>query len=90
MPLAATTGEFGLPGALWLAAENSGVFALLESLWPKPRSGPSRAHYVLLAAIHLICQPGPKTEVADWYRNRILSSLWGFAPERFTSQAFLD
>jgi len=90
VPLSATTVEFGLPGALWLAAEKSGVFALLQSLWPKPRSGPSPAHYLLLAAIHRICQPGPKTEVADWYRNSILFSLWGFAPERFTSQAFWD
>jgi transposase len=90
VPLSATTVEFGLPGALWLAAEKSGVFALLQSLWPKPRSGPSPAHYLLLAAIHRICRPGPKTEVADWYRASILSSLWGFAPERFTSQTFWD
>jgi hypothetical protein len=90
VPLSATTVEFGLPGALWLAAEKSGVFALLQSLWPKPRSGPSTAHYLLLAAIHRICQPGPKTEVADWYQDSILSSLWGFAPERFSSQAFWD
>ena len=90
VPLSATTVEFGLPGALWLAAEKSGVFALLQSLWPKPRSGPSTAHYLLLAAIHRICQPGPKTEVGDWYRDSILSSLWGFAPERFSSQAFWD
>lgn len=90
IPLAATTVEFGLPGALWLAAENSGLFALLQSLWPKPRSGPSTAHYLLLAAIHRICQPGPKTEVADWYRGSILASRWGFASERFTSQAFWD
>jgi transposase len=90
LPLSATTVEFGLPGALWLAAEKSGVFALLQSLWPTPRSGPSTAHYLLLAAIHRICQPGPKTEVADWYRDSILSSLWGFAPERFSSQAFWD
>jgi transposase len=73
-----------------LAAEKSGVFALLLSLWPKPRSGPSPAHYLLLAAIHRICQPGPKTEVAGWYKDSILASLWGFAPERFTSQAFWD
>jgi hypothetical protein len=56
----------------------------------KPRSSPSPAHYLLLAAIHCICQPGPKTEVADWYQDSILSSLWEFAPERFTSQAFWD
>jgi transposase len=90
LPLSATTIDFGLPGALWLAAQNSGVFSLLESLWPKPRSGPSTAHYLLLAAIHRICQPGPKTEVADWYRHSVLHSLWAFPPERFTSQAFWD
>ena len=90
LPLSATTIDYGLPGALWLAAQNSGVFLLLESLWPKPRSGPSTAHYFLLAAIHRICQPGPKTEVADWYRRSILHSLWGFPPERFSSQAFWD
>src|SRR5271167_2617480 len=90
IPLAATTREFGLPVALWAAAQQTGVWDLLQSLWPTPRSGPSPAHYLLLAAIHRICQPGPKTEVADWYRDSILSSLWGFAPERFTSQAFWD
>jgi transposase len=90
LPLSATTIDYGLPGALWLAAQNSGVFALLESLWSKPRSGPSTAHYLLLAAIHRICQPGPKTEVADWYRRSILHSLWGLPADRFSSQAFWD
>ena len=90
LPLSATTVDFGLPGALWLAAQNSGAFSVLESLWPKPRSGPSTAHYLLLAAIHRICQPGPKTEVADWYSRSVLHSLWGFPPERFSSQAFWD
>src|SRR6202521_1295835 len=61
-----------------------------SSLWPTPRSGPSPAHYLLLAALHRICQPGPKTEVADWYRTSILSALWEFPAERFTSQAFWD
>jgi transposase len=90
VPLAATTREFGLPAALWAAAQQTGVWDLLQSLWPTPRSGPSPAHYLLLAAIHRICQPGPKTEVSDWYRSSILSSLWEFPPERFTSQAFWD
>src|ERR1700728_1584441 len=90
VPLSATTVEFGLPGALWLAAEKSGVFALLQSLWPKPRSGPSSAHYLLLAAIHRICRPGPKTEVSDWYDRTVLHSLWKIPPERFSSQAFWD
>ena len=90
IPLSATSIAFGLPGALWLAAERSGAFAALSSLWPAPRSGPSTAHYLLLAAIHRICQPGPKTEVSEWYRQSVLHSLWGFPPERFTSQAFWD
>jgi len=90
VPLSATALDYGLPGALWLAAQRTGVFALLESLWSPPRSGPSTAHYLLLAAIHRICEPGPKTEVVDWYRQTILPSLWGFPPERFTSQAFWD
>src|SRR5580658_8060314 len=90
VPLSATMRDFGLPGSLWLAAQQTGVFSLLESLWPRPRSGPSPAHYLLLAAIHRICQPGPKTEVPDWYRSSILSTIWEFPPERFTSQAFWD
>ena len=41
VPISATTREFGLPGALWLAAQRSGVWGVLESTWPAPRSGPS-------------------------------------------------
>jgi transposase len=90
LPLEATALDLGLPGALWLAAQQTGVFDLLQSLWPQPRSGPSPAHYLLLAAIHRICQPGPKTEVADWYDRTILRSLWDFPSERFRSQEFWD
>jgi transposase len=54
------------------------------------RPGPAPAHYLLLAAIHRICQPGPKSEVADWYSRTILASLWGFPAGRFTAQAFWD
>jgi transposase len=90
LPLSASFRQFGLPGALWLAATHTGVFDLLSSHWPQPRSGPSTAHYLLLAAMHRICDPGPKTEVADWYESTILPSLWGFPADRFTSQAFWD
>src|SRR5205807_9637351 len=90
VPLSATLRDFGLPGALWLAAKQSGLWPLLESLWPAPRSGPGPAHYLLLAAIHRICDPGPKTEVSDWYDRTILASERGFPAERFTSQAFWD
>ena len=90
VPLEATAVDVGLPGALWLAAQQTGVFALLQSLWPEPRSGPSPAHYLLLAAIHRICQPGPKTEVAGWYDRTILRSLWDLPAGRFSSQEFWD
>jgi len=90
IPLSATTREFGLPGALWLAAQRCGVWDVLKTMWPEPRSGPSIAHYLLLAVIHRICQPGPKTEVADWYRSTILQPLWSLSPERFRSQDFWD
>jgi transposase len=90
VPLSASRRELGLPGALWLAAQQSGVFDLLQSLWGEPRSGPSPAHYLLLAAFHRICAPGPKTDAGDWYRQTVLPSLWGFEPERFSSQAFWD
>jgi len=90
LPLEATAADLGLPGALWLAARQSGVWELLESLWPAPKSGPSPAHYLLLAAIHRSCRPGPKTEAGPWYERTILRLLWGFAPERFSSQEFWD
>jgi hypothetical protein len=90
LPVAASRRQLGLPGALWLAAQQSGVFAGLQSLWGEPRSGPSPAHYLLLAAFHRLCAPGPKTEASDWYRQTVLHSLWGFEPERFSSQAFWD
>ena len=86
LPLSASRRDLGLPGALWLAAQQSGVFALLQSLWEPPRSGPSPAHYLLLAAIHRLCAPGPKTAVADWYPQTILAALWGFEPESFSSR----
>lgn len=90
VPLSGRSRQVGLVGALWVAAQRSGVFDQLLSLWKQPRSGPTVAHYLLLAAIHRVCEPGPKTEVADWYRDSILHPAWGFAPERFTSQAFWD
>src|SRR5207247_2703419 len=34
VPLSATTREFGLPGALWLAAQHSGVWVDINVMWP--------------------------------------------------------
>src|ERR1700684_1811652 len=49
VPLSAASRDFGLPGALWLAAERTGLFGVLEILWPVSRSGPSPARYLLMA-----------------------------------------
>ena len=85
------------PAASWVCPEPSGWPPSNPASSPccspsgdQPRSGPSPAHYLLLAAMHRICSPGPKTAVADWYQQTILSPLWGFEPERFSSQAFWD
>src|SRR5438132_12870611 len=37
VPLSATLRDFGLPGALWLAAKQSGLWPLLESLRSEER-----------------------------------------------------
>src|SRR5947199_10110623 len=63
-PLSATLRDFGLPGALWLAANQSGLWPLLVSLWPAPRSGPGPAHCLLLAAVPRVSDRGPQTEVS--------------------------
>ena len=89
-PLKGTAMPFGLPGALWLAAQDSGIWDCLSAIWPQKGRKPSVAHYILLAAIHRICNPGPKTEVAQWYAGSVLQRAWHFRTERFTSQAFWD
>ena len=38
VPLAAAMRDFGLPAALWSAAQQTGVWDLLPSLWPAPGS----------------------------------------------------
>ena len=58
IPLSATALDFGLSGSLWLAAQQSGLWDVLTALWPAPRSGPSTAHYLFLAAVHRICTRG--------------------------------
>ena len=90
VPLEARVLDLGLPGALWQAAQDAGVCHALDATWAPPRQGPALSHFLLLAAFHRICAPGPKTQVADWYGRTVLRSLWGFAPSCFSSQAFWD
>ena len=63
---------------------------------PSPRFGPLRVPVLPPPTISYsppsiaFAGPGPSAEVAEWYRHSILHTLWGFPPERFTSQAFRD
>ena len=84
-PVDAKPLDLGLPGAL-----DSGARAALDTVWTPPREGPALSHFLLLAAFHRICDPGPKTKVADWYARTVLSRLWGFPASCFSSQAFWD
>ena len=88
VPLEASSRDLGLPGVLWQAALSSGAFEALLSVWPAARKGPSIPHFLLLAASHRICCPGPKTRVADWYSGTVLPRLWGFPASSFSSQSF--
>lgn len=89
-PVDAKPLDLGLPGALWQAALDSGARAALDAVWTPPREGPALSHFLLLAAFHRICNPGPKTKVADWYARTVLPRLWGFPASCFSSQAFWD
>ena len=89
-PVDAQPLDLGLPAALWQAALDSGAVAALDAVWTPPRQGPALSHFLLLAAFHRICHPGPKTKVAEWYQRTVLPRLWGFPASCFSSQAFWD
>src|SRR5260221_4741042 len=40
VPVSATTRDFGLPGAIWLAARRCGVWDVFKSMWPPEGSSP--------------------------------------------------
>ncbi len=90
VPVHATPLELGLPGALWQAAQDSGVCAALDAAWNPPRQGPALSHFLLLAAFHHVCNRGSDTNVADWYERTILRRLWDFPSESFSPQAIRD
>ena len=89
-PVDAKPLDLGLPGALWQAALDSGARDALDAVWTPPSEGPALSHFLLLAAFQRICDPGPKTKIADWYAHTVLPRLWGFPASCFSSQAFWD
>lgn len=68
LPVAVTAVEFGLPGALSLAARQSGAREALCAFWPQPRSGPLPARCLPLAVNHRLSAapvPGPRWPAAS-------------------------
>lgn len=94
IPRSVTPVDYGVPAALWLAAQKSGVLDLLLSLDHESRSGPSPAHFLLLAAFDRLCGSQKTTEIAEWYERSVLrslwNSLWGFASEDFAAEKFRE
>ena len=93
IPRSVTPVDYGVPAALWIAAQKSGVLDLLLSLEQGSRN-PSPAHFLLLAAFDRLCGTQKMTEIAEWYERSVLrslwSSLWGFAPEDFAAEKFRE
>ena len=89
IPLAASTREFGLPAALWLPPSKPASLNCSASLWPAPLRTLPRA--LSVAGRHPPHLPArPQNRSGRLVSHSILSALWEFPAERFTSQAFWD
>ena len=89
LPLSASRRELGLPGALWQAAQQSGVFALLQSLWRRPAPVPPRRTICCWRPFTASARPAPKLRWPTGI-SRPFSLPSGALAERFSSQAFWD
>lgn len=89
-PLHAHVRDFGAVVALWQLAQELGVRELIDQHVGKRHQGLAVSEYLVLAAIHRILQPGPKTRVAAWFKATVLPRLCSIQPEQLTSQRFWD
>ena len=78
LPLAATAVDFGLPGALWLAAQSRRPLHSVPVAVAATPLGPSPSSLPAAGSHPSDPRPGPKTEVAAWYDRTILRSPVGF------------
>jgi len=82
---------YGAVAALWQAASENGLPAILARQLPnQKRDDLTAGETLLLAAIHRAMEPGSKRSFADWAATTSLPRLAHFDPERLTSQHFWD
>jgi hypothetical protein len=89
VPVSAASRDFGLPGALWLAAQADRSFDAAGVALAQPRSGPSPARYYF-AGRHSPHLPAWSQDRGGRLVCRTILHPLGLPPERFTSQAFWD
>ena len=83
--------EHGNVHLLYSVAEWLGVRDLMESNFPPgSANGVKRAQSLLLAAIHRACDPGSKSQFADWFRHTSFADRLKLNPDLFTSQHFYE
>lgn len=82
--------EFGGPAALLAVAERLGLAKIIDEQIGKREQGPPISTYMLLAAINRVLNPTSKNRIGEWYEKTILSRLWGFEADCFSSQNFWD
>lgn len=64
------------------------LIEIIDNEIPKRDQGASVGQYIVLAALNRILDPCSKLQMSEWYHQTILSRLWGYPTETFTSQMF--
>ena len=83
--------DWGLPLALWRAAEQAQVVEHVDQLCPKRAQGLSTGNYIRLAAVNRACEPVSKQSMWDWVSRTSLPRVWPQASAaQLTSQHFWD
>ena len=88
-PLETEVAAFGDVAALFEIARRLELLPLLDATLPaKRRQGLSCGQYLLLAAINRAAAPTSKSQLADWYRQSVLTRLLPADPAWLSSQHF--
>ena len=89
-PYEALVLDYAAVAALWHAAEQLQLHALIARHVPKRHQGHAVADYLLLAALSRALQPVPKTRIARWYHQTVLRRLLPMPLANLSSQRFWD
>lgn len=69
-------------------AQKLSLIEIIDKEVPKRDQGASVGQYIVLAALNRILAPCSKLQMSEWYQQTVLSRLWRYSPETFTSQMF--